>query len=119
MITGRGMLVPQSLPVVRQLGRVPEARAWLDELPGLVVRVRDAFGVELGAPWHAGSCSWVAPARCADGTAAVLKITWPHREMLGEAAALRRWAGLGAVRVLAHDPAAHALLLERCVPGEP
>ena len=34
-----------------------------------------------------------------------------------ETEALRVWNGIGAVRLLAHAPARHALLLERCVPG--
>jgi streptomycin 6-kinase len=47
----------------------------------------------------------------------VLKIQWPHHESEHEAAALELWNGDGAVRLLAHDAARHALLLERCKPG--
>jgi streptomycin 6-kinase len=54
-----------------------------------------------------------------DSTDVILKIGWPHREMLSEPVALRLWDGHGAVRLLAHDPTRHALLLEPCVPGEP
>jgi streptomycin 6-kinase len=43
----------------------------------------------------------------------------PHRESEHEAAALELWDGDGAVRLLRHDAEAHALLLERCVPGTP
>jgi streptomycin 6-kinase len=57
----------------------------------------------------------VAPA----GVDAVLKVQRPHRESEHEAAALELWDGDGAVRLLAHDPEEHALLLERCVPGTP
>ena len=49
----------------------------------------------------------------------MLKVQRPHRESEHEAAALELWDGDGAVRLLRHDPAAHALLLERCVPGTP
>jgi streptomycin 6-kinase len=49
----------------------------------------------------------------------VLKVQTPHRESENEAAALELWDGNGAVRLLAHDPEQHALLLERCVPGTP
>jgi streptomycin 6-kinase len=49
----------------------------------------------------------------------VLKIQTPHRESEHEVAALELWDGNGAVRLLAHDPEQHALLLERCVPGKP
>ena len=47
----------------------------------------------------------------------VLKIQWPHHESEHEAAALDLWNGDGAVRLLAHDPARHALRVERCKPG--
>jgi streptomycin 6-kinase len=61
----------------------------------------------------------VAPAVTADGVEAVLKLQDPHRESEHEAAALELWDGEGAIRLLAHDPGQHALLLERCVPGTP
>jgi streptomycin 6-kinase len=111
--------VPVSLPVVEQLGRVPSAGPWLAGLPQLVEQVRKEFGLRLAAPLHGGSCSWVAPAELADGTRVIVKIAWPHREMYGEPAALRLWDGRGAVRLLAHDPQRHALILQRCEPGQP
>ena len=49
----------------------------------------------------------------------MLKVQTPHRESEHEAAALELWDGDGALRLLAHDPERHALLLERCVPGTP
>ena len=52
-----------------------------------------------------------------DGSDAVLKVQFPHRESEHEAAALAHWQGDGAIRLLAHDVERHALLLERCVPG--
>jgi len=61
--------------------------------------------------------SYVAPAVRADGSAAVLKVTFPDAESEHEAAALAHWDGAGAVRLLAADPERRALLLERCVPG--
>jgi streptomycin 6-kinase len=108
-----------SLPVVEQLGRMPSAGPWLAELPQLIEQVRKAFGLRFGAPLHGGSCSWVAPAELPDGTRVIVKIAWPHREMYGEPAALRLWRGRGAVRLLAHDPQRHALILQRCEPGQP
>ncbi|WP_412753734.1 aminoglycoside phosphotransferase family protein [Krasilnikovia sp. M28-CT-15] len=110
-------MVPDTLPVGTTLGRIAAARPWLAALPTLIVQVRERFGVRLGPPWHAGSCSWVAPAELSDGTPAVVKIGWPHREMYGEPVALRHWAGRGAVELLAHDPDRHALLLQRGMPG--
>lgn len=111
--------MPPTLPVMTQLGRIDAARPWLERLPSLIAEVRHTFGLSLAEPLHAGSCSWVAPARLGDGTRVIIKIGWPHREMLGEPTALRLWNGHGAVRLLAHDPDRHALVLERCEPGRP
>ncbi|MDN4644796.1 aminoglycoside phosphotransferase family protein [Arthrobacter sp. PsM3] len=44
---------------------------------------------------------------------AVLKLAYPHDEALMEPHALALWSGHGAVRMLASDAAANALLLER------
>ena len=89
-------------------------RAWLEELPARIDRLRRRWGLDLGPPFEPGGVSsWVAPA----GPDLVLKVVIPHREATHEAVALRAWAGAGAVRLLDEDPAEHALLLERCRPG--
>ena len=89
-------------------------RRWVQELPDRIERLRRRWHLELGPPFEPGGVtSWVAPA----GPDAVLKVVVPHREADHEAAALRAWAGGGAVRLLDEDPAEHALLLERCRPG--
>ncbi|GAA1407703.1 aminoglycoside phosphotransferase family protein [Catellatospora coxensis] len=111
------LLVPPTLGVVASIGDLAEGRAWLDSLPGLITELREAWSLRLGAPWTGGSCSWVAPAELPDGRAAVLKISWPHPEMMGEAAALRVWQGHGVVTLHAHDGVRHAMLLERVDPG--
>jgi streptomycin 6-kinase len=87
-------------------------------LTGAAVDLPD-WDLALGSPFVAGNASWVAPATCADGTHAVLKLGVPHREAEHEADALALWAGDGAVRLLRHDRARWALLLERCEPGDP
>ena len=80
------------------------------------LEVAERWGLTLGEPFAGGVASeLVAPA----GTDAVLKVQKPHRESEHEAAALELWDGDGAVRLLRHDHEAHALLLERCVPGTP
>ncbi|WP_240662536.1 aminoglycoside phosphotransferase family protein [Streptomyces sp. WAC 06738] len=110
-------LFPPGLPVLSEMRVHASGRAWLAELPDLVEKLRARWSLRLGAPFTGGSCSWVAPARLPDGTDAVFKVTWPHREAAGEAEGLRIWDGRGAVRLLAHDPGHYALLLERCKPG--
>jgi len=54
-----------------------------------------------------------------DRASAVLKIQWPHRESEYEPEALRLWNGQGAIRLFAFDAREHALLVERCDPGDP
>src|SRR5262249_33141175 len=61
---------------------------------------------------------WIAGARRADGTKAVLKLAVPHWEGEHEAQGLRFWDGEPTVRLLEADERLHALLLERCEPGE-
>lgn len=60
-----------------------------------------------------GTCSLVLPVRTDEGVAAVLKVGFPDEESEHEHIALRRWAGGGAVRLLAAEPHHRALLLER------
>jgi streptomycin 6-kinase len=86
------------------------------------IRIANAqrrWGLTLGAPFEDATCSWVAPAVLADGTAAVLKIGRPHFEAEHEVAGLRFWNGDGMARLLAADEASGAMLVERCVPGTP
>lgn len=92
---------------------------WRSSVPDLVDRCVEEWELRLGAPYPGGTASYVAPVRTADGRDAVLKLSLPHREARGEAAALRWWAGDGAVQMFRHDPDRWALLIERCDPGDP
>jgi len=105
------------LPVVQAMSRTAEQRSWLAELPGLVADLEQRWAVTSSAPYRSGSSSWAAPASRVDGTAAVLKVAWPHREATGESAGLRLWAGDGAPLLYEADPRRYALLMERCEPG--
>jgi streptomycin 6-kinase len=91
--------------------------AWRSGAPGLAAEVAADWGLTLGEPYVPGIAGHVVRARLADGSPAVLKLFWPHREAEQEADALERWDGEGAVRLLARDDARSALLLERCEPG--
>ena len=110
-------LFPPSLPVMTTVRGAAGGREWLRRLPSLVEELSSRWELRLGAPYRGGSCSWVAPVQRRDGTDAVLKVTWPHREALPEGEVLRLWAGRGAVLVHEHDEQRYALLLERCEPG--
>jgi streptomycin 6-kinase len=61
--------------------------------------------------------NFVAPARRADGTPCVLKVSPHRRETRSEIAALTIFAGRGAARLLQAEPDQGGLLLERIEPG--
>ena len=92
---------------------LPEGRAWLEELPRLVEECAEPWSLRLEGSIGTGFDAVVV--RAGD---VVLKVQFPLRESEHEAEALRVWDGDGAVRLLAHDPERHALLLERARPGE-
>jgi streptomycin 6-kinase len=85
---------------------------WLEALPTLVEACAEQWSLELEDPIDTPH-SLVVPAG-----ELVLKLNAPsHVEADTEAAALERWNGEGAVRLVAQDESRRALLLERCVPG--
>lgn len=108
------MEIPDSL---RWLAGDERGQAWLHQLPTLVHEACRSWGLNPGAPFSDGYCSLALPVQLEVGSPAVLKIQFPDRESEHEAAALTAWNGNGAVRLLDHAPALHALLLERCLPG--
>ncbi len=91
--------------------------AWLHSLPRLVRECAERWSLRVGTPFAYAYASFVLEATLPNGVDAVLKVQFPGRESEHEAAALSHWDGDGAVRLLAHDPERHALLLERCKPG--
>jgi streptomycin 6-kinase len=91
---------------------LPEGRAWLARVPELLEECAEQWSLRLEEPIGDGFTAVVIPAGDA-----VLKLQFPHRESEHEAEALRVWDGDGAVRLLAHDPDRHALLIERARPG--
>jgi streptomycin 6-kinase len=97
----------------------PGGAAWLARLPRLVADCAELWELQVGAPFVPATVSYVAAVTRADGTPAVLKVNFPEPESEHEAAALAHWDGAGAVALLAHDPERRALLVERCMPGEP
>ncbi len=87
---------------------------WLADLPRLATECAERWGLVLEEPFDTPH-SLVVPAG-----EVVLKLNAPaHFEADHEAEALERWAGRGAVRLVARDDAHRALLIERCRPGTP
>lgn len=105
-------------PAFRALiaGRTPapttSGHDWLRELPDLIDAHLALWELQPDGPaWH-GECALVVPI-AREGERLALKLTWPHPEARLERLALRAWGGTGAVQLVAADPGAFALLLER------
>ncbi len=95
-----------------------EGRRWLAGLPGLIERVTAQWRLTVAQPYPM-TFHWVARVTTVDGGRAVLKLGVPDGHLDHEAAALRIFDGDGAVRLLADDRSAAALLIEDAEPGTP
>ena len=68
-------------------------RQWLADLPALVEACAQRWSLAVAAPFPGLSYNYAAPALCADGREAVLKLGVPHPELTSEIAALRHYNG--------------------------
>ncbi|MEO9899686.1 aminoglycoside phosphotransferase family protein [Nisaea sp.] len=93
-----------------------EAAPWFRNLPALLKEIAAEWDLTLGEPYERCHVSYTMPVGSPFGPT-VLKLQWPRPECLMEADALIHWNGAGAIKLLAHDPKRHALLVERCEPG--
>ena len=92
-----------------------DGRRFLAELSDRLAAAARRWDLTVQDPLPIGIGGYLTGAVTAEGERAVLKLS---PESVGlEAYALSRWAGSGAVRLLAVDEPARALLLERCEPG--
>ena len=97
--------------------RGPAGAEWVHRWPAIIATCAERWSLQVGLPFANLSYNFVAPARRADGSAAVLKICFPDRELVTEADALRIFEGRAAVKLLEVDFDAGATLLERIEPG--
>ncbi|WP_030274806.1 aminoglycoside phosphotransferase family protein [Streptomyces sp. NRRL B-24484] len=114
-LPGQQITVPERLADTVQACAGDEGRAWLAALPELVAAHLDGWGLTLERVADPGGpISLIGYVHRDDDLApAVLKagLVTPETEL--EHAALRHWAGRGAVLLLDADPATGVLLLER------
>lgn len=90
---------------------------WRATIPSLLAEAATAWGLTPGRSYGGGAAGYAARVELPDGTPAVLKLVWPHRESEHEVDALDCWGGNGAVRLLARNADGTAFLLERAEPG--
>jgi streptomycin 6-kinase len=91
--------------------------AWRESVPQLVAACVDRWSLALGEAYVQGAAGHTVRVELPDGSPAVLKLIYPHRESEHEAEALEVWNGDGAVHLLAYDEELWAMLIERCEPG--
>jgi streptomycin 6-kinase len=106
----------------RALANGESGRRWLDELPDRVAALADRWSLQLGEPFAGGSASYVVAATDQWQRSRVLKVWMPF-----EAEAVASFArsvpvheladGQGCTRLLDHDDAGPAMLLERLGPN--
>ena len=77
---------------------------WLNGLPALGADLQQRWSLSVGSPFPGIWANWVAPATLADGTPAILKLSFPEdKEFETEAEALRLFGGRGKCWLLKLD----------------
>lgn len=89
---------------------------WIARLPALVAECAHRWSLVIGEPF-ALSYNYVVSAKTVGGDRVVLKLGFPCRELFSETAALRVYAGDGAVRLRDADESLGAMLLDHLDPG--
>jgi streptomycin 6-kinase len=93
-------------------------KAWLVELPGIIIRCCEKRDLTFGATTEEIKGNFIAYAETANGEEAVLKVGVPHRDFSTEMEALAIYDGRGINRLIDCDKELNAMLLERVRPGK-
>jgi streptomycin 6-kinase len=105
--------VPALLAERASTERGAAGRNWIGQLPEIITAAQRRWSLSLGSVFPLGKELSVAIAvTMPRSQPAVLKASYPDAGPRHEAAALARWAGLGAAELLDADPGRGLLLLE-------
>lgn len=109
---GKNIVVPNR---VRQRAEQSGAQAerWLKELPQLIADLERHWKLSIDQPLSGGSSAYVAQAKTADGSGAVVKLGMPGSDFAEEIDTLVRARGRGYVRIRQFDYDRRAILLEQ------
>jgi streptomycin 6-kinase len=107
------IVVPAELAGLHEKYSGEEGRRWIAGLPIMAANSMDRWQLAIDGQVASGAVALIIPVVRGDGSKAVLKLQPVDDETGGEPAALRTWAGQGAVRLLEHDHGSGAMLLER------
>jgi streptomycin 6-kinase len=107
------IIVPAELAELHEKYTGEAGRRWIAGLPAMAVGAMDRWELVIDGQVASGAVALIIPVARCDGSKAILKLQPVDDETSGEPAALRAWAGRGAVRLLEHDPSSGAMLLEK------
>jgi streptomycin 6-kinase len=110
---GGEIVVPAELAELHEKYSGEVGRLWIAGLPALAAVYLERWQLEIDGQVASGAVALIIPVARQDGSRAVLKLQPVDDETRGEPAALRAWAGRGAVQLLEHDSGSGAMLLER------
>jgi streptomycin 6-kinase len=113
VVLGGDIIVPAELAELHEKYSGEVGRLWIAGLPAMAVGAMDRWELVVDGQVASGAVALIIPVARRDGSKAVLKLQPVDDETSGEPAALRAWAGRGAVRLLEHDPSSGAMLLEK------
>ena len=109
-------LLPQFIEKVEQVFG-DAGRAWLPELPQILDRCREKWGLREGTLSPHLRMNYIEFTTTPKGQAVALKIGAPHPELFTEMEALRLYGGNRAARFLDADRDLGAILMQRLQPG--
>lgn len=92
-------------------------RTWLPELPGILARCREKWGLPRGDVCPTMSMNYIEFTVTPSGEPVALKVGVPHRDLFTEMEALRRYGGRGVARLVDCDCDLGAILMQRLSPG--
>jgi streptomycin 6-kinase len=107
------IVVPAELAELHEKYSGEAGLLWIAELPSMAAVHMDRWQLTKDGEVSAGAIALIIPVVCRDGSKTVLKLQPVDDETGGEPAVLKAWGGRGAVRLLEHDSASGAMLLER------
>ena len=107
------IIVPAELAELHEKYSGEAGRRWVAGLPAMAVDAMDRWELVIDGLVASGAVALIIPVARRDGSKAVLKLQPVDDETSGEPAALRAWAGRGAVQLLEHEPSSGAMLLEK------
>ncbi|SDJ83294.1 aminoglycoside phosphotransferase family protein [Sediminibacillus albus] len=93
-----------------------EGEAWLAKLPNIIRYCEQKWQLIMHEPYQL-SINYVAPARMADGTKAVVKISPPGGEFIDQLEALQSLRSPAMVNLIDYEAEYGIMLLEQVLPG--